>query len=89
MITKQNLETEYCNDRGDSSFNTYNNNDYTKWLEKKIIEAGRQVKDYDLLHNVSNRRELLIAFMEHLSELSMGIDDYDQKELLDDFESNL
>ena len=41
------------------------------------------------IDDVSNQRELLIAFMEYLSELPMGIDDFDQKELLDDFESNL
>ena len=42
-MTKQNLETEYCNERGDSSFNNYNNNDYTKWLETKLIETEKQL----------------------------------------------
>ena len=42
-MTKQNLETEYCNERGDSSFNDYNNNDYTKWLETKLIETEEQL----------------------------------------------
>ena len=41
------------------------------------------------IHDVSNQRELLIAFMEYLSELTMGIDYYDQEELLNKFESNL
>ena len=41
-MTKQNLETEYCNERGDSSFNNYNNNDYTKWLETKLVESTEQ-----------------------------------------------
>jgi hypothetical protein len=36
-MTKKNLETEYCNERGERSFNKYNNNDYTKWLENKLI----------------------------------------------------
>ena len=42
-MTKQNLEKEYCNERGDSSFNDYNNNDYTKWLETKLIETEKQL----------------------------------------------
>jgi hypothetical protein len=48
MITKQNIETEYCNDMGYSYFNNYNNNDYTKHLEKKLIEAST-------MHSVNKR----------------------------------
>lgn len=68
------------------------------WLAMDSSEAGeiwkllnKELKQGQTLpiDSVSNQRELLIAFMEHLSDLSMGIDDYDQKELLDDFESNL
>ena len=48
-MTKQNLETEYCNERGDSSFNDYNNNDYTKWLETKLIETEKQLTLTDVV----------------------------------------
>lgn len=51
-MTKQNLETEYCNERGDSSFNNYNNNDYTKWLETKLIETEKQLTLTDVVNCV-------------------------------------
>ena len=60
-MTKQNLEKEYCNERGDSSFNDYNNNDYTKWLETKLIETEKQLN----LPGVSQRSELLPEFLMH------------------------
>jgi hypothetical protein len=41
------------------------------------------------LDDVSNRRELLIAFKEYLSELTMDLDSYTDKDILDNFESNL
>tara|TARA_B110000977_G_scaffold142169_1_gene180369 strand:- start:986 stop:1246 length:261 start_codon:yes stop_codon:yes gene_type:complete len=63
----------------------------TKVGERRIKALRKCRDDFKKLHlpDVSDQRELLIAFMEYLSELTMGIDDYDQKELLDDFESNL
>jgi len=57
-----------------------------KFILQNSINEMNQALNID---DVSNQRELLIAFMEYLSELPMGIDDFDQKELLDDFESNL
>ena len=66
-MTKQNLETEYCNERGESSFNTYNDNDYTKWLEKKLIEAQQQVNVN--LGSVSKSFEKLIDRLEIASNI--------------------
>ena len=51
-MTKRNLETEYCNERGDSCFNKFNNNDYTKWLENKLILSG--VIDNTVLETMHN-----------------------------------
>jgi len=43
-------------------------------MELLTMFAAKKVKDYDLLHNVSNQRELLSKFYIHLSEHAI-IDD--------------
>ena len=78
-MTKQNLETEYCNERGESSFNTYNDNDYTKWLEKKLIEAEEQVNvTLDSVRLSFTDKELytISCDLQHiLSNISLKVDD--------------
>ena len=51
-----------------------------------VVQATEKLFD---LYSVSNQRELLIAFKEYLIELTMDLDSYTDKDILDDFESNL
>jgi len=37
-MTPKELKDKYCKEFGYSYFNKYNENDYTKWLEKKLNE---------------------------------------------------
>jgi len=62
-MTKQNLETEYCNERGDSSFNNYNNNDYTKWLETKLIETEKQLILSGVVKRLWNKLTIIIIYL--------------------------
>jgi hypothetical protein len=41
-MTKKDLQLEYIKEFGYPKFNKYNNNDYTKWLETKLIEKEKQ-----------------------------------------------
>ena len=50
------IKNEYCNEFGHSSFNKYNENDYSKWLEEQL-----------LIQRVSQRSELLSQYTEFLN----------------------
>lgn len=43
MDTIQNIRTKYLDERGDSTFNKFNANDYTRFLEKEIIKLFEQM----------------------------------------------
>ena len=91
MESIKELKDRYCKENGYSSFNKYNNNDYSMWLEDNLIKEQEVVKDYDLLHNVSNQRELLIAFGLKVATQCTKDGNWtvDIKEFAKEFESNL
>lgn len=51
------IKEEYCKEFGYDSFNKYNENDYSKWLEQQL-----------LIQRVSQQRELLLAYHRYLTE---------------------
>ena len=59
------LKEKYCREFGYSYFNEHNENEYTKWLESKLLEALKPVKNNGGLDDVSNRRELLESFIDY------------------------
>ena len=60
------IKEEYCKDFGYGSFNKYNESDYSKWLESKLIKEREQVKKLTIT-DVSQQRELL-AFVKEVAE---------------------
>lgn len=60
------IKEEYCKEFGYGSFNKYNENDYSKWLEKQL-----------LIQRVSQQRELLLAF-DTMREFDIKHDDIEE-----------
>ncbi len=52
-MTNKDLKKQYIKEIGYSSFNKYNNTDYSKWLESQLISALNEVIKLGL-HSVSN-----------------------------------
>lgn len=48
------LKEKYCREFGYSYFNKHNENEYTKWLESKLLEALKPVKNNGVLDDVSD-----------------------------------
>ncbi len=46
------LKEKYCREFGYSYFNEHSENEYTKWLENKLLEALKQVKNNGVLDDV-------------------------------------
>ena len=51
-MTKENLKTEYCNEYGYEVFNKYNNSNYTKFLEDKIIAFEKQLSIHGVVKSL-------------------------------------
>jgi len=57
-MTDKDIKKQYIKEFGYSSFNKYNNTDYSKWLECQLISALNEVIKLGL-HSVSQRSELV------------------------------
>ena len=54
-MTKENLKTEYCNEYGYEVFNKYNNSNYTKFLEDKIIAFEKQLSIHGVVKSLKDK----------------------------------
>ena len=50
MNTKE-VKEKYCKEFGYSSFNKHNESDYSKWLEKELINSNQKI-EIDLLESI-------------------------------------
>ena len=76
MSKRCELQKEYFKDFGNYKGNGKYSDDYVKWLEDKTLNQGQSLP----IDNVSDKRELLISFMEFRDQVYWGENEFTENE---------